>query len=200
MAVRLLWLWGCGLAVALQWEVGRRKAREGERRANTLTHTRGREDRQRRKWQEQQSSPPALTLLSVFLSVWLDYRRQSLSPPFVLQWKRECTADASCSEQCIGLMQCSCVLTHSPPPRWVYCLSLKHSHTPIHSPSLPDSLSTVFFPSLSLSLFVSTYLLSFYPHYFNSPSPLSKLSSHAVLDILFPILSTVHTHSSHFHC
>lgn len=42
---------------------------ERERRANKLAHTRGREDRQRRQWQEQRSSPPALTLLSVFLSV-----------------------------------------------------------------------------------------------------------------------------------
>lgn len=48
----------------------------------------------------------------------------ALPPPFVLQWERECTADAlliaaqPASEQCIGLMQCSCVLTHttSPPP------------------------------------------------------------------------------------
>lgn len=63
-------------------------------------------------------------------------------PPFVLQWERECTADAllsaarPASEQCIGLMQCSCVLTHStsPPP---VCL--------LH-PSPPSSAATISFP------------------------------------------------------
>lgn len=71
----------------------------------------------------------------------------ALPPPFVLQWKRECTADAllsaaqPASEQCIGLMQCSCVLTHSipPPPPLIF-----------RSPSLH-----CIFTSLSLTLSVS---------------------------------------------
>lgn len=58
------------------------------------------------------------------MSVLQAAKMLALPPPFVLQWERECTADAlliaaqPASEQCIGLMQCSCVLTHktSPPP------------------------------------------------------------------------------------
>lgn len=63
----------------------------------------------------------------------------ALPPPFVLQWERECNADAllsaaqPASEQCIGLMQCSCVLTHStsPPP---VCLLLPPVTVTIFSP------------------------------------------------------------------
>lgn len=71
----------------------------------------------------------------------------ALPPPFVLQWERECTADAllsaaqPASEQCIGLMQCSCVLTHSTSPPPVSLL-------------LPP-LTVTIFSSLTLSLSVS---------------------------------------------
>ncbi len=199
-----LWQFACSGCEAAGWQrlcSGRWAAekhareRERERRANKLAHTHGREDRQRRQWQEQRSSPPTLTLLSVFLSVWLGCRRQSLSPPFVLQWKCECTADASRSEQCIGLMQCSCVLTHSPPPRRVYCLSLSDAHTPIHSPSLPDSLFTVFFLRIlwlflsPLTSFLSILIILFLLHFFlNFPFMLSCGHTLSNSFLAFPLL------------
>lgn len=96
------------------------------------------------------SIPPPLRCVSVLQAA----KMLALPPPFVLQWERECTADAllsdaqPASEQCIGLMQCSCVLTHStsPPP---LALLLPPLTVTIFSLSLPLSIpvSLVFCPS-----------------------------------------------------
>lgn len=96
---------------------------------------------------------PCLLILFILQSMSLLYslywcrrrlRRSLYLPPFVLQWERECTADAllsaarPASEQCIGLMQCSCVLTHSTSPSPV-CLH-------------PPSAATISFPRSRSSL------------------------------------------------
>lgn len=103
------------------------------------------------------SSPPPPPV-----SVLQAAKMLALPPPFVLQWERECTADAllsaaqPASEQCIGLMQCSCVLTHStsPPP---VCLLLPPLTVTIFSSllralSLPCSVPHLSLLSLSRSL------------------------------------------------
>lgn len=104
------------------------------------------------------SIPPSVSVLQAA-------KMLALPPPFVLQWERECTADAllsaaqPASEQCIGLMQCSCVLTHStsPPP---VCLLL---------PPLTVSIFSSLLISLSLPLcFLHVLSLAFFP-YFHSP-------------------------------
>lgn len=85
------------------------------------------------------------------MSVLQAAKMLALPPPFVLQWERECTADAlliaaqPASEQCIGLMQCSCVLTHttSPPPH------------------LPPFTITIF---SFLSFFLSLFLCQSFSH------------------------------------
>lgn len=116
------------------------------------------------------SIPPSVSVLQAA-------KMLALPPPFVLQWERECTADAllsaaqPASEQCIGLMQCSCVLTHStsPPPASLLLppltvtifsslprlLSVSHMFCP--SPSfctltLLIALPVPIFPSLLLSV------------------------------------------------
>lgn len=104
----------------------------------------------------------------------------ALPPPFVLQWERECTADAllsaaqPASEQCIGLMQCSCVLTHStsPPPVCLLLPPLTVSifsslllslplcfFRPLHSFlnfTLPITLPVLIFPSTAFSTTTTT--------------------------------------------
>lgn len=100
------------------------------------------------------SIPPSVSVLQAA-------KMLALPPPFVLQWERECTADAllsaaqPASEQCIGLMQCSCVLTHStsPPP---VCLLLPPLTVSIFSSlllSLSLSVSYLFCPSHSFFTF-----------------------------------------------
>lgn len=100
-----------------------------ERRRQVDTQTGSPQSSEQREWH----FIPRLPILFILQSMSLLYslywcrrqrRRWLYLPPFVLQWERECTADAllsaarPASEQCIGLMQCSCVLTHStsPPP------------------------------------------------------------------------------------
>ncbi len=178
------------------------RGRERERHANTLVHPRGREDRQavtvaRAAVFTSSAHPP----LCISLCVTGLQAAESFSSfcPSVETWMY-CWRIRS--EQCIGLMQCSCVLTHSPPPRRVYCLSLSDAHTPIHSTSLPDSLFTVFFLLILWLLLSPLTPLSFYPHYFVSPSPLSKVSFHTVLWIcsfqFFPHIFIANLFCSHF--
>lgn len=114
------------------------------------------------------------------------------------------------SEQCIGLMQCSCVLTHSPPPRRVYCLSLSDAYTPIHSTSLPDSLFTVFFllflwlflspltPFLSILIILFLLFLKF-PFMMSCGHTLSNSFLAFSLLIYFALIFPIFWHSSSSH-
>lgn len=129
--------------------------------------------------QQEQHSNPHLLFLFILQSLFFLYppppsvsvlqaaKMLALPPPFVLQWERECTADAllsaaqPASEQCIGLMQCSCVLTHStsPPP-------ISHLLPP---------LTVTIFSSLSLSLFLSLLLTCSVPRLLSLLSPCRSL-------------------------
>lgn len=124
----------------------------------------------------------------------------ALPPPFVLQWERECTADAllsaaqPASEQCIGLMQCSCVLTHStsPPP---VCLLLPPLTVTIFS-SLSLSLSLCLFLPCSVAHPLSLLSLSRSLHLCRS-SPLCLLCLHATYPNLSLKLKASHSNVSH---
>ncbi len=102
------------------------------------------------------SFPPSVSVLQAA-------KMLLLPPPFVLQWERECTADAllsaaqPASEQCIGLMQCSCVLTHSTSPPPVSLLLPPLTATTFSSLSLLLSLCLFLMHSVSCCLSRSHY-------------------------------------------
>lgn len=136
---------------------------EKRRQANTQTGS----PQSPEQWE--QHFIPRLPILFILQSMPLLYslywcrrqlRRSLYLPPFVLQLERECTADAllsaarPASEQCIGLMQCSCVLTHStsPPPPSLRCnyplpsfaRSLRSSRAPSLTGSVPCLLPLLY--------------------------------------------------------
>lgn len=106
------------------------------------------------------SVPPSVSVLQAA-------KMLVLPPPFVLQWERECTADAllsaaqPASEQCIGLMQCSCVLTHSTSPPPVSLLLPPLAATIFSSLFLFRCLSVCFSRVLSLAFLLTLTLYHF---------------------------------------
>lgn len=143
-----------------------------ERRRQVDTQTGSPQSPEQREWHFIPRLPilfilPSMSLL--YSLYWCSRQLRRSLPPFVLQWERECTADAllsaarPASEQCIGLMQCSCVLTHStsPPP-----VCLLHPPSAALSPSLVRALAlslTCSVPRLLPLLLRSPHSCCFFP-------------------------------------